>query len=108
MAGGCVCWYIHRQNRNAEIGYWLGTGFLGRGLATRSAGAVRNYLFHIERLHWVEMQCVVANQASRVIPERLGFRLEGMRRESHWITTSFLDHVVYGQLESEWRQLTTA
>src|SRR5512143_1091537 len=23
LAGGCVCWYIQRQNRNSEIGYWL-------------------------------------------------------------------------------------
>lgn len=107
LAGGCVCWYIHRQNRNAEIGYWLGTAYLGRGLATRSAGAVRDYLFRTQQLHRVEMQCAVSNQASRAIPERLGFRHEGTRRESHWITTRFLDHAVYGQLEDEWHQLTT-
>lgn len=105
LSGGCVCWYIHRQNRNAEIGYWLGAQYTGRGLATRSARAVLSHLFGQEGLHRVEMQCAVENHASRSIPERLGFRLEGIRRESHWITNRFLDHAVYGILESEWHAL---
>jgi ribosomal-protein-serine acetyltransferase len=33
---------------------------------------------------------------------RLGFRAEGVRRESHWITDRFVDHVVYGLLDREW------
>ena len=37
------------------------------------------------------------------VAERLGFRPEGTRRESHWITDRFEDHVIYGLLESEWR-----
>lgn len=102
LTGGCVCWYIHRQNRNSEIGYWLDAGATGKGLASRSAAAVRDHLFRHERLHRIEMQCAVDNHASRAIPERLGFRLEGIRRESHWITTRFLDHAVYGQLSHEW------
>jgi ribosomal-protein-serine acetyltransferase len=106
LAGGCICWYIHRQNRNAEIGYWLGTPFLGRGLATRGARAVLAHLFDLEHLHRVEMQCAVENVASRAIPERLGFRLEGIRRDSHWITTRFVDHAVYGLLAAEWRQMS--
>ena len=76
--------------------------------ATRSAAAVRNHLFRTEGVHRIEMQCAVENHASRAVAERLGFRLEGIRRESHWITTRFLDHAVYGQLEGEWRRLTTA
>ena len=104
LAGGCVCWYIHRQNRNAEIGYWLGAQFVGRGLATAAARVVVNYLFEQEGLHRIEMQCAVNNSASRAIPERLGFTLEGVRRDSHWITSRFLDHAVYGLLEPEWRR----
>ncbi|HWA58264.1 MAG TPA: GNAT family protein [Gemmatimonadales bacterium] len=103
LAGGCVCWSIHRQNRNAEIGYWLGADRTGRGLATRSAAAAIDHLIGGERLHRIEMQCAVDNRASRAIPERLGFRLEGIRRDSHWITHRFLDHAVYGLLAPEWR-----
>jgi ribosomal-protein-serine acetyltransferase len=102
LAGGVVCWYIHRQNRNAEVGYWLGAGFNGRGLATRAARWAVDWLFRVERLHRVEMQCGVGNRNSRAVAERLGFRPEGVRRESHWITDRFVDHVVYGMLDREW------
>lgn len=103
LAGGCICWYVQRQSRNAEVGYWLDAGHTGRGLATRMAAAVVAHLFRVEQLHRIEMLCAVENTASRAIPERLGFRLEGVKRDSHWITTRFLDHAIYGLLEDEWR-----
>lgn len=105
LAGGLVCWGVERENRNAEIGYWLGQEMVGRGLATRSASRAIQHLFEDVQLHRVEMQCAVANVRSRSIPERLGFTLEGTRRESHWITDRFVDHVVYGLLAPEWRRL---
>lgn len=102
LAGGAVCWGVHRENRNAEVGYWLGHTFTGRGLATRSATAVIEHLFTNEGLHRIEMQCGVENAASRAVAERCGLVNEGVRRESHWITDRFVDHVVYGILDREW------
>jgi ribosomal-protein-serine acetyltransferase len=102
LAGGLVCWYIQRQNRNAELGYWLGEAFVGRGFATRAAGLGVRHLFEVEGLNRIEMQCGVENRDSRRVAERLGFRLEGVRRESHWITDRFVDHAVYGLLRGEW------
>jgi ribosomal-protein-serine acetyltransferase len=102
LVGGSVCWYIHRHHRNAEVGYWLDAGQVGKGLATRAATAVVDHLFRAEGLHRVEMQCAVENRASRAVAERLGLQAEGTRRESHWITDRFLDHVVYGVLERQW------
>lgn len=103
LAGAVVCWYIHPGNKNAEIGYWLGKPFTGKGLATRAAERALTYLFADVGLHRVEMQCGVANLKSRAVPERLGFTFEGVRRESHWITDRFVDHAVYGVLSSEWK-----
>ncbi len=100
LAGG-VCWYIHHQNKNAEVGYWLGEAFLGRGLATRVTGKIVKHLFEVEGLHRAEMQCGTENVRSRAVPERLGFTLEGVRRQLHWITDRFVDHAVYGLLAGE-------
>jgi ribosomal-protein-serine acetyltransferase len=44
----------------------------------------------------------VRNAASRAVARRLGFQEEGIRRESHWITDRFVDHVIYGILDREW------
>ncbi|MEM8486558.1 MAG: GNAT family N-acetyltransferase [Bacteroidota bacterium] len=103
LAGAVVCWYIHPENSNAEIGYWLGEAFTGQGLATRASAKTIDYLFNEVGLHRIEMQCGVENTKSRAVPERLGFKLEGMRRASHWITNRFVDHAIYGMLSSEWK-----
>lgn len=102
LAGGVVCWYEDRRNRSAEVGYWLGREFTGRGLATRATRLVVEHLFAERSLHRVEMQCGIDNAPSRRVPERLGFRLEGIRRDSHWISNRFVDHCVYGCLVAEW------
>jgi ribosomal-protein-serine acetyltransferase len=102
LAGGVVCWYIDRDNRNAEVGYWLGADYTGRGLATAAARWAVARLFATERVHRVELQCAVENVASRAVARRLGFREEGVRQESHWITDRFVDHVIYGILDREW------
>ncbi|MGH7524914.1 MAG: GNAT family N-acetyltransferase [Gemmatimonadales bacterium] len=102
LAGGIVCRDLDPVSRNAEIGYWLGAGFTGRGLATRGTILMIQYLFGVRKLHRLEMQCAVDNEPSRAIPEKLGFRLEGIRRDSTWIATDFADHAVYGLLENEW------
>ncbi|MEZ4702291.1 MAG: GNAT family protein [Rhodothermales bacterium] len=108
LAGGVVCWYIHRENRNAEVGYWLGASSQGKGLATRAARAVIAHLFEAERLHRIEMQCGVDNTGSRAVAERCGLLAEGIRRDSHWITDRFVNHVVYGILTTEWKRADDA
>lgn len=102
LAGGLVCWHIHPQNRTSEIGYWLGERFTGRGLATRAARRAISWLIQEAGVNRIEMQCGVENLRSRAVPERLGFRLEGIRRQSHRIGDRFLDHCVYALLASQW------
>lgn len=102
LAGGLVCHGINRESRKSEIGYWLTKDYVGRGLATLAARAALHFLFDIEKMHRVEIQCAVDNVRSRAIPERLGFTFEGILRESEWLTTQFADHAVYSMLAREW------
>ena len=86
------------------MGYWLGKAAVGRGLATRATARTVRHLFEAEALNRIELQCGVGNLPSRKVAERLGFRFEGIRRESHWISRRFVDHAVYGLLHPEWRE----
>jgi ribosomal-protein-serine acetyltransferase len=104
LAGGVICHYINRNDLNAELGYWLGEGHTGKGLATRATACAVEHLLRVEKLHRVEMICGVANTRSLAVAERLGFTNEGVRRESYWITDRYADHVVYGLLDREWRR----
>lgn len=90
-------------NRKAELGYWLGAAFQGRGIMTRAVEAMLKYSFETLKLHRVEIRCAAENRRSRAVPERLGFTQEGVLRGAERLHEGFVDHVVYGLLEEEWR-----
>lgn len=103
LAGGVVVHFINRESRKSEIGYWLGAEYVGKGLVTRASRAVIERLFNVEGMHRIEIQAVTDNLPSRAVAERLGFQLEGIKRESEWVTSAFRDHAMYALLEQDWR-----
>lgn len=108
LVGGFVCHSINHESKKTEIGYWLSAEVVGRGLVTGAARAVLAYLFEVEKLHRVEIQCAVDNIRSRAVAEWLGFTLEGTLRESEWLTTRFADHALYSLLDREWQAARAA
>jgi RimJ/RimL family protein N-acetyltransferase len=72
---------MHRINWNipkVEIGYWIDTRYRGRGYMTEAVEAITNFAFTELKAKRVEIRCDVKNLKSRAIPERLGFKLEGI------------------------------
>ena len=53
-------------------------------------------------LNRIEIRCATQNVRSRAIPERLGFKEEGLIRDAEWLYDHYVDHIVYGMLESDW------
>lgn len=102
LVGGLVCHFINRESHKAEIGYWLSADSTGKGWITRACREVIRYLFVDEKLHRIEIQCVTDNLPSRAVAERLKFTLEGIKRESEWITSAYRDHALYSLLADEW------
>ncbi len=102
LAGSIGQHPIDWLNRSANLGYWLGEAYQGRGLMTRACQALVTYSFAELGLHRVEIRAAPENQRSRAIPERLGFRQEGVRREAEWLYDHYVDLVVYGLLAGEW------
>jgi ribosomal-protein-serine acetyltransferase len=92
-------------NRATSIGYWVGASYQGRGLITRACRVLVDYAFNELKLNRVEIRCAFENGKSRAIPVRLGFKEEGVIRQAQWLYDHFVDHVVYGMLESEWQGL---
>ena len=89
-------------NRLTSIGYWIGEGFQGHGLVTKACSRVLDYSFGKLGLNRIEIRCAADNFKSRAIPERLGFKEEGLVRQAEWIYDHYVDHIIYGMLESEW------
>lgn len=83
------------------IGYWLSIHATGKGIMTKSVAALTNYGFNELALNRIEIRVAEYNNASRSIPERLGYKQEGHLRDAEWLYDHYVDHIVYGMLKSE-------
>ena len=90
--------------RNADLGYWLRSDLAGRGLMTEAASAVVEFAFSDLGLHRVALSAATDNGASARVAEKIGFKREGLLRESCWGSRGFHDAYVYGLLETDPRE----
>jgi ribosomal-protein-serine acetyltransferase len=93
---------IDWQTRSVVIGYWLAEKYAGRGIVTRCCRVLIDYAFREYGLNKVAIPAATKNGRSRAIPERLGFKREGIVRDAEWLYDRFVDHVVYSVLAREW------
>ena len=89
------------MNRWTVLSYWIDAAHQGKGIMTACCRAFVAHAFNAWKLHRITIECASENTRSRAIPERLGFKLEGVIRESEWLHGRYVDHAVYGLLYSE-------
>ena len=92
---------IDWASRSTTLGYWLGEEFQGQGLMTEACGATVEHAFGELGLNRVGTVCATDNHRSRAIPERSGFRREGVQRQAEWLYDHFVDHVMYARLRGD-------
>lgn len=63
-----------------EIGYWLRSSAVGKGIVTESTNALTRFAFRALRAKRVELRCDPLNVRSVAVIERLGFAREGHLR----------------------------
>lgn len=93
------------MNKSAEIGYWISQEAQGRGIITKCCRVLIDYLFDVMGLNRVQINCNVENTRSRAVPERLGFKLEGIQRQCEYLNGRFGDWAVYAILREEWKSM---
>jgi RimJ/RimL family protein N-acetyltransferase len=81
--------------RSAEIGYWLGEAYWGRGIAQAAVAAVTAYAFRELDLVRVFGLPFTHNRASARVLERAGYVLEGTMRRSAVKDGQVLDQHLY-------------
>lgn len=87
---------VHRLS--AEIGYWLGEPWWGRGIATRAVRAVTEWTFATTALERL-FACVFAtNPASARVLAKAGYQLEGRLRRAVVKDGRVLDQLLYAAL----------
>lgn len=93
---------IDEQHRNAELGYWLGVDYWGKGYATEASRELVSYGFRDLGLHRIYASHFQHNAASGNILKKLGMRHEGCQRQHIHKNGEFLDSELYGLLRQEW------
>ncbi len=84
--------------RSAEIGYWLGEPFWGRGITTAAVIAVTDYAFAEHDMVRVEAAVFESNPASARVLEKAGYVLEGRLRKSVTKDGQALDELMYARI----------
>jgi len=80
---------------SAEIGYWLGEPFWGRGITTEALVAVTKYAIETEHLTRVYAVPYARNDASCRVLEKAGYVLEGRLRRSAIKDGEVIDQLQY-------------
>lgn len=92
----------HDGGRQAEIGFTLARRYQGHGYAAEAVRRVVDHLLVEEGLHRVHASVDARNERSARLLERLGFRREGLERQSQWWKGEWTDDARYAVLASEW------
>jgi ribosomal-protein-alanine N-acetyltransferase len=93
---------LHRRDRRAMVGTWLGSAFWGTGANTESKALVADVAFTICGLERLGAYSNPENVRSARALERVGFRHEGTLRQWHRHGDRRLDVHVFGLLRDEW------
>ncbi len=99
---GAIGLRLAREDRHAELGYWIGVADWGRGLCTEAAQAVLGYGFGSLGLHRIYAMYFARNPASGRVLEKLGMAREGLLRGHVRKWGVFEDLVLQGILREEW------
>lgn len=91
------------EHRKAEVGYWLGKEFHGRGYAGEALMAVLRFGFETLDLNKIFATHFTQNPASGKVMEKAGMKHEGFLKQEYYHQNEFQDVHRYCILKSQWQ-----
>jgi [ribosomal protein S5]-alanine N-acetyltransferase len=86
---------------SAELGYWLGEEYWGRGIATESVKQIIAFSFKNFDINRLYASVFDWNLSSVRVLEKNNFKLEGILRKSIFKNGVYADELVYGLLRED-------
>lgn len=99
---GAISLSIDKTNRLAELGYWVGKPYWGRGYCTEAAKEALRYAFEALSLNRVQARHMTKNPASGRVMQKIGMTYEGTLRQSVYRWGKFEDMAMYAILREEY------
>jgi RimJ/RimL family protein N-acetyltransferase len=98
--GGCGINQINKANRFANLGYWVRTSAMGRGVAPAAVRLVAEHAFRETDLIRLEIVCAVGNLRSQRVAEKVGALREGVLRNRLLLPSGPSDAVMFSLVRS--------
>lgn len=86
------------HQKNAEIGYWLGEAYWGRGIILKAIQEIVDYGFQTFDIVRVFARPFAANLQSQRVLEKAGFTLEAKLQKAIFKNGAFMDELIYAKL----------
>jgi ribosomal-protein-alanine N-acetyltransferase len=87
------------ERKNAELGYWLGEPFWGKGIISKVVPQIVEYGFAHLDLHRIFARPFGRNIASQKVLEKAGFSLEAKLKDAFYKNKIFEDAFIYSILK---------
>jgi RimJ/RimL family protein N-acetyltransferase len=100
--GGCGLNQINPIHRFANLGYWVRSSEMGKGVAPAAIRCLAAFAFAKTNLVRLEILCAVGNSRSGRAAEKAGAIREGLLRDRLLLRGQAHDAVIYTLLRSRW------
>lgn len=98
---------IHPQSdimcKNAELGYWLGEKYWGRGITRKAIQLIVDYTFQMFDFDRIFARPFGSNTASQKVLEKNGFVLEARFEKTIFKHGRYEDELVYAVRKDHWQ-----
>lgn len=96
--------HIDYENRNGEVGYWLGKKYWGQGFAKEALRLILDFGFRKLKLVRIYARVMHPNTASYKLLEKVGFKYEGRMRKNIIKSGKWIDDLRYSILREEYEK----
>jgi len=93
---------VARKHNRAELAYWVGVPYWGRGYATEAAGRIVQFGFDELGLNRIHAAAMTNNPASSKVMVKIGMKPEGVYRQHVLKWGRYEDLALYGMVRSEY------
>lgn len=107
LIGNCGFHGIKWKDRTATFGIFIGDqSFWNNGYGTEAANLLIQHGFEQLNLHRINSSVYDLNIRSLKMHEKLGFQIEGQRRQNIFKNGAYHDEILLGLLREEWEKIT--
>jgi RimJ/RimL family protein N-acetyltransferase len=103
LIGNCGLHQIDGSNHNAILGIFIGDkNYWSKGYGTDATRTLLRFAFGEANLHRVELEVFAFNPRAIRMYEKVGFKLEGVRRQALFREGAWHDEHIMAILQDEW------